>query len=76
MLGLEGTYGRMNKLAKDELAQGRYVSLRELVSEIDRVSVQDVQEICWDLLDFGSMSVTALGPVNPETFQEKIFAQA
>ncbi len=74
MLGLEGTYGRMNKLAKDELAQGRYVSLQELVSEIDRVSVQDIQEICQKLLDFDSMSVTALGPVTPGTFQEKNFA--
>ena len=76
MLGLEGTYGRMNKLAKDELARGRYVSLRELVSEIDRVAARDVQEMCWDLLDFGSMSVTALGPVIPEAFQEKIPVQA
>lgn len=75
MLGLEGTYGRMNKLAKDEIAQGRYVSLQELVSEIDRVSVQDIQEICQKLLDFGSMSVTALGPVALGTFQEKNFAQ-
>lgn len=76
MLGLEGTYGRMNKLAKDELARGRYVSLRELVSEIDCVSARDVQEMCWDLLDFNSMSVTALGPVIPEAFQEKILGQA
>ncbi len=76
MLGLEGTYGRMNKLAKDELAQGRYVSFRELLSEIDRVSVRDVQEMCWELLDFGSMSVTALGPVKPEAFQGKILAQS
>lgn len=75
MLGLEGTYGRMNKLAKDELAQGRYVSLRELVAAIDRVSVQDVQAIGRELLDFGSMSVTALGPVPPEPLQEKFFAQ-
>ncbi len=74
MLGLEGTYGRMNKLAKDELAQGRYVSLQELVSEIDRVSVQDIQAICQKLLDFDSMSVTALGPVAQGTFQEKNFA--
>ena len=76
MLGLEGTYGRMNKLAKDELARGRYVSLRELVSEIDRVSVRDVQEIGRELLDLNAMSVTALGPVTPEPFQEKFFAQA
>ena len=76
MLGLEGTYGRMNKLAKDELVRGRYVSLRELVSEIDRVSAREVQETCRDLLDFDSMSVTALGPVPTEAFQEKIFVPA
>ncbi len=69
MLGLEGTYGRMSKLAKDEIAQGRYVSLRELVSEIDRVSARDVQEISRELLDFNSMGVTVLGPVSPAVFQ-------
>lgn len=69
MLRLEGTYGRMNKLAKDEITQGRYVSLRELVSEIDRVSARDVQEIGRELLDFDSMAVTVLGPVTPTVFQ-------
>ncbi len=76
MLGLEGTYGRMNKLANDELAQGRYVSLRELESEIDRVSVRDVQALCHELLDFDAMAVTALGPVTSATFQGKFFSQS
>ena len=69
MLGLEGTYGRMNKLAKDEIFQGRYVSLKEIVSQIDRVSLQDIQELSRSLLDFESMSVTALGPVSREAFE-------
>lgn len=69
-LELEGTYGRMNKLAKDELFQGRDVPLRELTSEIDRVSAQDVQELSHKLLAFDSMAVTALGAVNQEAFQE------
>ena len=68
MLGLEGTYGRMSKLANDEISQGRYVSLRELASEIDRVSVRDVQQISRELLDCDSMAVTALGPVTPADF--------
>ncbi len=69
MLGLEGTYGRMHKLAKDEIAQGRYVSLQELASAIDRVSARDVQEISRELLDFDAMAVTVLGPVTPAAFQ-------
>ncbi len=69
-LEVEGAYGRMNKLAKDELFQGRDVPLRELASEIDRVSAQDVQELSQKLLAFDSMAVTALGAVNQDAFQD------
>ena len=43
MLGLEGTYGRMNKLAKDELYQGRHVTLQEIVKAIDRISPDQIR---------------------------------
>ncbi len=75
MLELEGAYGRMNKLAKDELFQGRDVPLQELASEIDRVSAQDVQELSRKLLAFDSMAVTALGAVNQEAFQERLVSK-
>ena len=64
MLGLEGTYGRMNKLAKDEISQGRYVSLREMLSEIDKISIKQIQRVAEDLLREEEMTVTALGPVS------------
>ena len=63
MLGLEGTYGRMNKLAKNELFQGRYVSLQEMVREIDRISVEGLNQLSWQLLDLKQLVVSALGPV-------------
>ncbi|MGB0909971.1 MAG: M16 family metallopeptidase [Nitrospirales bacterium] len=63
MLGLEGTYGRMNKLAKNELYQGRYVSLQEMVREIDRITVDDINKLNRQLLDMNGLVVTALGPV-------------
>lgn len=68
MLGLEGTYGRMNKLARDEICQGRHVSLQEIVSEIDRVSRQQIQRLSLELLDFDAMAVTALGPISKGAF--------
>lgn len=64
MLGLEGTYGRMTKLAKDEISQGRYVSLEEMVTEIDRVSCEKMHRVGQELLDVDSMAVTALGQVS------------
>ena len=64
MLGLEGTYGRMNKLAKDELYQGRHVSLQEMLKEIDRITRQDLNRLSKQLFDFNQLVVTALGPIS------------
>ena len=54
----------MNKLAKDEISQGRYVSLREMLSEIDKISIKQIQRVAEDLLREEEMTVTALGPVS------------
>ena len=63
MLGLEGTYGRMNKLAKDELYQGRHVTLQEIVKAIDRISPEQIRQLSRKLLDLKEFVVTALGPI-------------
>ncbi len=63
MLGLEGTYGRMNKLAKDELYQGRHVTLQEIVKAIDRISPEQIRQLSQKLLDPKEFVLTALGPI-------------
>lgn len=63
MLGLEGTYGRMNKLAKDELYQGRHVTLQEIVKAIDRICPDQIRQLSQKLLDQKEFVVTALGPI-------------
>ena len=68
MLGLEGTYGRMNKLAKDEISQGRYVSLKEMLSEIDKISRVQIQNVAQDLLNVEELTMTALGSVPRSSF--------
>ncbi len=72
MLGLEGTYGRMNKLAKNELFQGRYVSLQEMIREIDQISLEKVHNLSKQLLNIDGLVVTALGPVSKEVSLDKI----
>ena len=64
MMGLEGTYGRMNKLAKDELYQGRHVTLHEIVKAIDRISPEQIRYLSQKLLDLKDFVVTALGPIS------------
>jgi len=68
MLGLEGTYGRMNKLAKDELYQGRHVTLQEIVKAIDRISPEQIRQLSQKLLDLNEFVVTALGPIPKRGF--------
>ena len=63
MLGLEGTYGRMNKLAKDELYQGRHVTLQEIVKAIDRITPDQIRQLSQKLFDLKQFVVTALGPI-------------
>ena len=63
MLGLEGTYGRMNKIAKDELFQGRHVTLHEMLREIDSITLDHVWSLSKQLFDLEGLVVTALGPI-------------
>ena len=72
MLALEGTYGRMNKLAKDEICQGRSISLQEMISEIDSVSCERIKALSQQLLDFKALTVTALGPIQKTAFSHTI----
>ena len=67
MLSMESSHSRMGKLAKDELSHGRLISLEEILSEIDRVSVDAVLRLSQDLFDMSRLSVTALGPVSRES---------
>jgi predicted Zn-dependent peptidase len=69
MLSLESTHSRMSKLAKDELQQGRYTSLEEMMAEIDRVSEGQILQLCRELLDLSCLAVTVLGPVSPRAFR-------
>ena len=64
MLGLEGTYGRMNKLAKDELYQGRHVTLQEMVKAIDRITPDQLCDMSKKLFDLNDFVVTALGAIS------------
>jgi predicted Zn-dependent peptidase len=72
MLSVESTQSRMSKLAKDELYHGRYVSLEEMTTEIDRISCEQVLHLAHVLFDSECLSVTALGPVSPRMLQSAL----
>ncbi|MGH7254137.1 MAG: M16 family metallopeptidase, partial [Nitrospirales bacterium] len=72
MLSLESTHSRMNKLAKDELYQGRHTSLEDMLADIDRVSKDRVMSLSRELFDLDRLAVTALGPISSRSLQNAL----
>ena len=72
VLSLEGTHSRMNKLAKDELYQGRHVSLQELMDGVEHVSREHIRRLAQRLLGQSALSVTALGPVSRKSLESAL----
>lgn len=72
MLGLESSFGRMNKLVKDELYEGRQVPLSEILAQIDRVTEGQAGQVARDLLDFQTLSVTGVGPLSQRSLEHAV----
>ena len=62
LLGLESTSNRMHRIARNELYEGRFVPVDELVRRVDVVSSSDVQRIASELISRDRLSLVALGP--------------
>jgi predicted Zn-dependent peptidase len=64
LLALESMSSRMMRLARQELYLGRYVGLEEVAAEIERVTVDDVQQLAGELFDPARFSTVVLLPQN------------
>lgn len=62
LLSLESMSNRMRRLAKSEIYFERYVTLDELVSNIDAVTVEDVQEFSGNFFEDSEFSKAILLP--------------
>ena len=61
ILGLEGTSGRMMRLARSELLLGRVVPLQEVIKSIEAVESLDVMELAREILNPARISTVAVG---------------
>jgi predicted Zn-dependent peptidase len=66
MLSLESTGSRMSRIAKQELYFGRSFTFDEILGDIERVTVTDIEALVERLLE-GPLSLVALGPKEPGT---------
>lgn len=69
LLGLESTSNRMHRIARNELYEGRFVPLDELVARVDQVRSEDVQRIATELVSRDRLSLVALGPSAGSAFE-------
>lgn len=63
ILGLESTGSRMSNIARQEIYHGRYLSPKEIMREIDAITIEQVRELCGNLINKDSLSLTVYGPV-------------
>ncbi|MCK7478844.1 MAG: insulinase family protein [Candidatus Moduliflexus flocculans] len=57
ILGLESTSNRMQSIARQEIYYGRYFSQKEIMREIDAVSMEQMRDLAHRLVNAGKMSV-------------------
>ncbi len=62
LLAQESMSIRMTRLAKSEVFYDRYITLDELVAEIDRADAGQIRDLCGDFFDENEFSETILKP--------------
>ena len=63
ILSMEGSDGRMSRLAKDEICFGRHIPLDEVLEDLAGVSHNAIGEVVHEMLDSHALCLTLLGPV-------------
>jgi len=66
LLGAENTDTRMMRLAKNEFVFGRFVDYDEVLSDLERVTVEEVVSVAREAFGDEGVSLTTLGPLREE----------
>lgn len=66
LLGLETSENRMMKLARDEIYFGKSVTVKEIVREIDRVTLREFKKAATEFLSPERLTMVAMGKVAPK----------
>jgi predicted Zn-dependent peptidase len=75
MLSLESTSSRMNRLAKQEMRFGSFLTLDEMLAAFDAVRPEDVEALLHRVLDEEQLALVTLGPVDKRNLPRDTFAR-
>jgi len=62
LLNQENVSHRMSRLGKTELSFGRVITTEEVIENLDKVTMEDVQRVAQNLFSVQNLSLTTLGP--------------
>jgi predicted Zn-dependent peptidase len=65
VLGMEDTGSRMNRIGKSELVYGEMLSLDEILSRIESVTLEDIEHVASDLLETAP-TLAVIGPFDAD----------
>jgi len=64
ILGLESTSSRMTNIARQEIYLGRYYSPKEIMKEVDSITLSHIKDLAEKLIKKEGFSLTVYGPVH------------
>jgi len=70
VLGLESTSSRMQSIARQEIYFGRNFSQSEIMKSIESVTMEQVRDLSYRLINSSNMCLTVLGRVKEEEFKD------
>ncbi|MCX5894254.1 MAG: pitrilysin family protein [Proteobacteria bacterium] len=74
LLSVESTDNRMSRLAKCEIYYDKYIPIEEVVSEIDAVTREDIQDVSNMIFSNDYLNYTFLGPLREKNIPAKILS--
>lgn len=70
-LALEDTASRMSRLARQLIIFGRHFTLEETLSDIDSVTLEDVQSLAGDIFAPENHCLSLIGPIDAERLESQ-----
>ena len=70
ILSMESTDSRMNRLAKNEIFLGRFITCDEVVEEIDNVTRQAIRDMAEKIFVLDKISLVAIGKMPPDITED------
>jgi predicted Zn-dependent peptidase len=75
MLSLESTSSRMNRLAKQEMHLGSFLTMDAMLAAIDGVRLEEAQALIGELLDEERLALTTLGPLDRRNLPRELLGR-